>query len=263
MKSAPDRYSVSTIGHQVPTEVDRLRELSAYQDADTFDSLRAIGIQPNWACLDVGAGNGSVAEWLAARVPGGSVLATDIDIRHLRADVPRMTAMVHDVATDDFAPASFDLVHVRMVLMHLARPQDVVRKIVRWLRPGGYLVIGGFDVSIGTRSPEPTLARVMTALERHFREEIGSDLRAERLAPQWLRNAGMVDVHAGYHPAVCGVGQAGQGFLLASLEQIRSAVVSSGYATDRDFLDVRAWLDEPGAAEIYGVRPIVWAKRPR
>lgn len=256
------RYSVSTIGHGVPTEVHRLRELSAFLDPDTFAALEDLGIQEHWACLDIGAGNGSVAEWLAGRVPLGSVIATDIDTRHLRTDVPRMTPMVHDAATDEFPSASFDLVHIRMVLMHLAQPQDVVRRIARWLKPGGHLVIGGFDVSIGAASPEPKVARVLAGLQRHFREEIGSDLRAERLAPEWLRQAGLVEVEARYHPAVCGPGQRGQAFLWASLHQARSAIVSSGVCTDRDFTDLRAWMDEPGSAEIYGVRPIIRASRP-
>lgn len=107
---------------------------------------------------DVGAGNGSDAEWLAERVTSGSVTATDVDTRHLRTEIARMTPLVHSVATDEFPPGSFDLVRIRMVLMRLPRPQDVVRKIARWLRPGGYLVIGGLDISVGVSSPEPRLA---------------------------------------------------------------------------------------------------------
>lgn len=65
--SIPDRYTVSSLGHQVPTEMRRLRELSLLQDPDTFEVLERLDIQADRACLDVGAGNGSVAEWLAAK----------------------------------------------------------------------------------------------------------------------------------------------------------------------------------------------------
>jgi ubiquinone/menaquinone biosynthesis C-methylase UbiE len=48
-------------------------------DPGTFESLGRVGIKPSWRCLELGAGAGSVARWLAAWVPDGSVVATDID----------------------------------------------------------------------------------------------------------------------------------------------------------------------------------------
>ena len=40
--------------------------------------LQRRGIQPSWRCLELGAGAGSIARWLAARCPNGKVVATDI-----------------------------------------------------------------------------------------------------------------------------------------------------------------------------------------
>jgi ubiquinone/menaquinone biosynthesis C-methylase UbiE len=38
-------------------------------------------VQPGWRCLEVGAGRGSMAVWLAQRVgPSGHVVATDVDV---------------------------------------------------------------------------------------------------------------------------------------------------------------------------------------
>src|SRR4051812_39774140 len=53
-------------------------------DAGTTRHLLALGIGPGWQCLEVGAGGGSVAVWVAEQVGvTGSVLATDIDTRFL------------------------------------------------------------------------------------------------------------------------------------------------------------------------------------
>jgi hypothetical protein len=42
--------------------------------------LAALGIQKGWHCLEVGAGHGVVARWLAEQVgPTGRVVATDIN----------------------------------------------------------------------------------------------------------------------------------------------------------------------------------------
>ena len=50
----------------------------------TIEYLAGIGVARGWSCWEVGAGGGSVAEWLVGAVaPTGSVLATDLDLRRL------------------------------------------------------------------------------------------------------------------------------------------------------------------------------------
>src|SRR6478609_4991002 len=81
---------------------DRLRALEAVLDGGTFRHLAECGVGPGWHCLEVGAGAGSVANWLADRVgPGGWVLATDLDTTLLDDFVrPPVAVQVHDVMTD-------------------------------------------------------------------------------------------------------------------------------------------------------------------
>ena len=58
------------------SEVVRFRLGEAGCDPATTRCLIAIGVTQGWRCLDVGAGGGSVARWLAERVgPDGSVVA--------------------------------------------------------------------------------------------------------------------------------------------------------------------------------------------
>ena len=52
-------------------------------DDHTFATLGALEISPEWRCLEIGAGAGSVARWLADRVPQGEVVATDLNIAYL------------------------------------------------------------------------------------------------------------------------------------------------------------------------------------
>jgi hypothetical protein len=61
----------------------RLGALEARLDPGTIQLLDALGNLEEWRCLEVGAGAGSIASWLAHRVgPRGHVLATDLDLRH-------------------------------------------------------------------------------------------------------------------------------------------------------------------------------------
>ena len=67
---------------------ERLRTLEALLDAGTIQHLERRGVRRGWRCLEVGAGGGSIAAWLAARVaPEGSVVATDLDTTVLRSAV--------------------------------------------------------------------------------------------------------------------------------------------------------------------------------
>src|SRR6516164_7895571 len=65
-------------------ERQRLALLTQFADAITTRRLTELGVGPGWRCLDVGAGDGSVARWLAGRVgPRGRVVATDLNPRFL------------------------------------------------------------------------------------------------------------------------------------------------------------------------------------
>ena len=56
------------------------------EDARTRRHLAALGLQPGWQCLEVGAGQGSIVCWLATQVGHqGRVVATDINPRFLTA----------------------------------------------------------------------------------------------------------------------------------------------------------------------------------
>src|SRR5262249_41196057 len=62
----------------------RLALLTEIADPITPRRLSDLGVGPGWRCLDVGAGDGSIARWLAARVgPEGRVVATDLEPRFL------------------------------------------------------------------------------------------------------------------------------------------------------------------------------------
>src|SRR5690348_16766904 len=74
------------LGNRWREQRRRLAALEAWFDPGTIRHLEALGVAPGWRCLEVGAGGGSVARWLADRVsPQGHVLATDLDTCFLDA----------------------------------------------------------------------------------------------------------------------------------------------------------------------------------
>jgi hypothetical protein len=98
-------------------ELARLRANETWMDEHTKSQLDATGLGPDWRCLEVAAGAGSIARWLGERVgPSGTVSAVDINTRFL-TDLPaNVTVVEHDITTGPPEPAAFDLVHSRSLL---------------------------------------------------------------------------------------------------------------------------------------------------
>jgi trans-aconitate methyltransferase len=99
--------------------------------------------------LEVGAGGGSVAEWLCAVVgTDGHVVATDLETKFLQAiDSPVLEVREHNIVSDPLECEAFDLIHSRAVLAHLPQRDEVLRRLVESLKPGGWLVLIGADLT--------------------------------------------------------------------------------------------------------------------
>jgi SAM-dependent methyltransferase len=114
-------------------------------------------VQPGWRCLEIGAGRGSMAVWLAEQVgPSGHVVATDIDVGYReRLDLPNLEVVQHDILEDSLEPldpGSFDLVCSRLMVFHLVGRHDTaIARMAQCLRPGGCLI--DEDADWGTPGP--------------------------------------------------------------------------------------------------------------
>jgi len=125
----------------------RLSLLESRLDPGTIFHLNRLGIRPGWRCLVVGAGGGSITEWLCQQTgPEGHVVATDIDTRFIDAlDYPNLEVRRHDIVADELEKNAFDLVQVRGVLMHLAEPKRAWSRMVGALKSGGWLLAEDAD----------------------------------------------------------------------------------------------------------------------
>ena len=125
-------------------ELRRLRILERLRDPLTVRRLQRLGVTTGWRCLEVGAGAGSIVQWLSDAVgPTGWVLATDIDTRLLQGvDAANVEVRAHDLLGEHWGLAGFDLVHARAVLHHLpGRQEQAIARLISALRPGGWLLL--------------------------------------------------------------------------------------------------------------------------
>ena len=75
-----------------------------------------------------------------------------------RIDAPNVEILRHDIRTDTFPPDSFDLIHTRAVLMHMSPGMDLLRRIVTWLAPGGWLMLEEPDFVMWIGDADPVWA---------------------------------------------------------------------------------------------------------
>lgn len=116
----------------------RFGALAELFDPVTFRHVDRLGISAGMRCWEVGAGGPSVPLELAERVaPTGTVIATDIDVSWTRDIVGGVVEVLsHDVAADPPPPGGFDLVHARLVLVHVTDRAEALRRMIQALRPG-------------------------------------------------------------------------------------------------------------------------------
>jgi SAM-dependent methyltransferase len=120
---------------------EQLSLLSAILGQETFAVLDGQGVGLGWRCWDIGAGDGSVAQWLADRVgTTGQVIASDLNPQHVPPH-PKIDVFKHDVAVDPWPEPAFDLIHARLLLMHLPGREEIAVRLAGHLRPGGVLVL--------------------------------------------------------------------------------------------------------------------------
>ncbi|MFJ5060949.1 methyltransferase domain-containing protein [Streptomyces nigra] len=219
---------------------ERFDAFAALFDPTTFRHLERLGVGAGWRCWEVGAGGTSVVSWLAKKVgPTGRVVATDIDTSRLTpAARPPVEVLVHDVAADEPPEEGFDLVHARLVLVHVPDRERALRSMIDSLRPGGRLLIEDADPTMQPllcpedHGPEQQLANRLRNGFRTLLAERGADLSYGRRLPRLLREAGLLRVEAdAYFPLASPACAALES---ATVRQIRDRLVTEGIATDED-----------------------------
>ena len=173
---------------------------------DPTSQARRTLVQPGWRCLEVGAGRGSMAVWLATQVgPTGHVVATDLDTQYLsRLELPNLEVVRHNILDDPLdalGAGSFDLVCSRLMLFHLQnRQEQAIKQMVACLRPGGWLVDEDSDWATAGQPVDPAHPRY-DDFQRVWRDGDwwtvrGYDKTFGRRLPALFERAGLEDIRA-------------------------------------------------------------------
>src|SRR5215213_6577107 len=232
---------------------ERLRALEALLDAGTIQQLERCGTGRGWRCIEVGAGGGSIAAWLCARVaPEGFVVATDLDTTVLgELSHPNLEVRVHDMLVDELPEGEFDLVHMRLLLAWLAEPRVALRRLIAALKPGGWLVAEEMDFVSLVPAPQldadsrTLFTRVMHAHTAVLAERYGFDHAYGRRLVGDLTDAGLTDIGCEGRVSMWRGDGPGGTVLRLTLSQLREPMIASGLVSAAELDDAIALFEDP------------------
>jgi SAM-dependent methyltransferase len=181
--------------HSAEDESRRLELLEQHLDPLTKRRVQRVGVGEGARCLEIGGGRGSITQYLSEVVgPRGQVIATDLQVGLLaEIDLPNVEVLRHDIRTDTFPPGSFDLIHTRAVLMHISPSMDLLRRMVSWLAPGGWLVLEELDFGLWMSDLDPVWASAPRSNRATFPQ---LSLGQGRSLLRQVHQLGLVDVGA-------------------------------------------------------------------
>jgi len=256
-----DRYG--TVLDVDASELDRLRLLEQAADPITIATFERLGVGPGWRCLEVGAGAGSIAGWLADRAGPTSVVATDLDTRFLTGLSARGVRIVHhDVLTDPPPADAFDLIHIRHLLVHLPQRQHVLARLASWLAPGGWLVVEDAHISPDLIN-QPAVRAARAGVIRLLTDQVGSDFTTwASTLPLPLEHAGLTDaeVHATAVTVRGGTTSARLGQL--GLERLSPQLIAAGILNAEDIAAAHTTFADPHLLDHSHVLFCAIARRP-
>jgi SAM-dependent methyltransferase len=262
-----EQYFAASQEHE--TELERLRVLERLYDPVTIRHLETLGVSQGWNCLEVGAGAGSLAQWLSTRVaPTGKVVATDTDTEFLSLlSISNLEIRRHDILKDDLEANHYDLVHCRCLLEHLPEPEKALKRMADALHPGGWLLIEDSDAGsmLSADITNPAAADLIAMLRASF---------------DWVRKMGIWDTYFGRRVRTLieglkfiDVGQEGwtctsrgsdpiSRFVMMTLKVGEKYMIAAGVITQEQFDGAMRVLSDPDFYTPSSTLFAAWCRRP-
>jgi SAM-dependent methyltransferase len=247
--------------HSAEDESRRLQLLEQRLDPLTKRRIQRLGVGTGARCLEIGGGRGSITRWLSDVVgPAGRVIATDLQLGFLTGiDASNVEVLRHDIRTGTFPARSFDLIHTRAVLMHISPGVDLLRRIVTWLAPGGWLVLEEPDFGMWIGDADPVWATAPQTTQAAFPSMA---LSQGRSLLRQIRQLGLAAVGADAEMDIIRAGTDLAEFYQLSQAALAPPKVQAGVLS---MAEATALIDRPGEDDFLAcgfVHIGVWGQQP-
>jgi ubiquinone/menaquinone biosynthesis C-methylase UbiE len=228
----------------------RLGIISEVLEPSSTGLLRTAGIAEGFRCLDVGCGGGNTALSMARIVgPTGRVVGIDMD--PVKMSLAARDAAAQNLTNVEFRTgdataldedAEYDLVYARVLLTHLADPDEVLARMVRATKPGGPVVLEDLDHTAVFCHPRCAALERYVELYNELSRRRGGDPEIGPKLVGLMRRAGLEHIRVGVVQPVFLEGQAKRIHQL-TLDNIADAVLATGLADAQGVEALKAELD--------------------
>jgi SAM-dependent methyltransferase len=249
-------------------ELTRLQAIEREFDPASCRRLYATGLTTGWRCLEVGAGAGSLMQWMGERVgPSGRVVALDLSTKFLTTQRPAHVEIQQgDIRTASLPQGSFDLVHARYVLIHLPDYEVALSRMLAVLKPGGWIVLEEPDFSasrgvVGTAAQLAAMQHINQAIHRMY-ESRGMDYALGLTLLPLLQARGLSQL-AMENDAPVSAGGSGLAKMMAmSAQQLREKYLATGVVSETDLQHYAECAEDPQSRAVYYATVAVAGRKP-
>ena len=254
---------------QFDSELKRLQILEKVSDPASRRRILATGLTTGWQCLEVGAGAGSIMRWMSQEIgTSGKVTAIDVDTRFVEDRslpiLPNAEVIKADI-NQTVLTDSFDLIHARNILIHLADYQVTLAKIFNWLKPNGWLVLEEPDFSAarfisGTQSEHQSVKRVNQAICQMFTNQ-GKDYALGVKLPFLLQQLGLQQLQVKNDVPISPGGSDIATMMKLSALGLAEKYTATGMARNEDIQNYCQFAENPTSWGIYLATVGVWGQK--
>jgi len=259
------------------SELERLERQARFYAPGTEALFKAAGIAPGQRVLDIGSGAGDVS-MLAARMvgPSGHVMGVErspqaVETARLRAAAAGLSQCRFEIAEVDAFETDerFDAVVGRLILMYMPDPVATLRKLLRFLAPGGVVAFQELYFSGARGYPQSAL---MDTCERAIRAafaHVHGDLDMGMRMFETFCKAGLPDPRLiNWAPAVTRAEPEGYYIMASLMRTLTPMLVQASLMREDeigiDTLERRLIEEASDKGHIYIWSPLVgaWSRKP-
>ena len=242
----------------------RLKIVNDVHGPDSKEFLERAGLERGRSLglriADIGCGVGTMSRYIAltngAAGGRGTFVGVDVSAGQIEQAQKLFEGAAPENARFIVASAyetglesdSFDMVYSRFLLMHVARPQDVLKEMKRILKPGGILAIEDGDFASPFCYPPSAAYDRCFELYRLAGERQGADFRIGPKLPNLVLDAGFQLLPFGLAQPVFTKGDAKR-LPEWTLEECAPALIADNFASQEEIQSLTAELQQLAADE--------------